>query len=327
MRNYMDWIGKPGNKKKIDSGGSILVFLPGIRDQDRLFKLLFLKNRIRNAVVLQLHSTKRNQNLRVDYTNSLNVDTEILSNLGSKNNNILEEKLTGIRKIILATNIAETGITIPDVTVVIDTGKSKQKRYHDESGEYGIYEDFVSKSNVKQRSGRAGRTMPGISFRLFKQKDYEGMSEYPEPEINRIPLENFCLKSKLFYNGNIEDFMKELISPPEYSKIQNSINELTKNGLLDKDQKMTSIGENIGRLSLDYNMAKMLLMSIKLSCLDPILTYVSIKLKGDGAFRRGNNTRILENLADGLLMKPGTEGLQDISPTGYACYQSGLKIR
>ena len=159
--------------------GAILVFLPGWEDINRVLSDLqshphFAAHPSAYAI-LPLHG----------------------SIPSSEQRRIFTPPQKGVRKIVLSTNIAETSITIDDVVFVIDCGKMKEKTYDPYSKMSSLASGWISRANAKQRSGRAGRSRPGVCFRLYSAKMYEQMDEYQTPELLRTPLEEVCLQIKL----------------------------------------------------------------------------------------------------------------------------------
>ena len=107
-----------------------------------------------------------------------------------------------VRKLVLATNVAETSITIPDVTVVIDCGRMKEVRYDPQTRMSALVECWVSRANANQRRGRAGRVRSGTAYHLFEKHTYETeMESYQQPEILRVPLDEICLQIKILGLG------------------------------------------------------------------------------------------------------------------------------
>uniref|UniRef100_A0A8B9YGA8 ATP-dependent RNA helicase DHX29 n=1 Tax=Bos mutus grunniens TaxID=30521 RepID=A0A8B9YGA8_BOSMU len=153
--------------------GAVLIFLPGLAHIQQLYDLLSTDRRFfsERYKVIALHSILSTQDQAAAFT--------------------LPPQ--GVRKIVLATNIAETGITIPDVVFVIDTGRTKENKYHESSQMSSLVETFVSKASALQRQGRAGRVRDGFCFRMYTRERFEGFMDYSVPEILRVPLEELCL--------------------------------------------------------------------------------------------------------------------------------------
>ncbi|CAI5478313.1 unnamed protein product [Closterium sp. Yama58-4] len=121
----------------------------------------------------------------------------------------------GVTKVILATNMAETSITINDVALVIDTGKAKETSYDAVNNVPCLLPQWVSKASVKQRRGRAGRVRPGVCFHLYPRPLFAALPEYGQPELLRAPLHSLCLQIKTLGLGNIGEFLGKAIQPPE----------------------------------------------------------------------------------------------------------------
>uniref|UniRef100_A0A8C3JIU2 RNA helicase n=1 Tax=Calidris pygmaea TaxID=425635 RepID=A0A8C3JIU2_9CHAR len=154
--------------------GAVLIFLPGLAHIQQLYDLISTDRRFNlrdRHKLIALHSVLSTQDQAAAFT----------------------IPPLGIRKIVLATNIAETGITIPDVVFVIDTGRTKENRYHESSQMSSLEETFVSKASALQRQGRAGRVRDGFCFRMYTRDRFESFMEYSVPEILRVPLEELCL--------------------------------------------------------------------------------------------------------------------------------------
>ena len=168
----------PASEVTVDNG-AILVFLPGWEDINRVLSDLqahpFFAGNPQAFALLPLHG----------------------SIPSSEQRRIFAAPQRGVRKVVLSTNIAETSITIDDVVFVIDCGKMKEKAYDPFSKMSSLASGWISQANAKQRSGRAGRSRPGVCFRLYSQKMYDAMDEFQTPELLRTPLEEVCLQIKL----------------------------------------------------------------------------------------------------------------------------------
>ncbi|CAI5457983.1 unnamed protein product, partial [Closterium sp. Yama58-4] len=209
----------------------------------------------------------------------------------------------GITKVILATNMAETSITINDVALVIDTGKAKETSYDAVNNVPCLLPQWVSKASVKQRRGRAGRVRPGVCFHLYPRPLFAALPDYGQPELLRAPLHSLCLQIKTLGLGNIGEFLGKAIQPPEPLAVDNAIELLEDVGALDKDENLTPLdagdgsgaivcqlspltspfplnptlifpftGRHLTALPLEPRVGKMLVMSAVLSCVNPVLT-------------------------------------------------------
>jgi ATP-dependent RNA helicase DHX36 len=164
--------------KTTPSGGAILAFLPGMAEIKALD--LFLSSK---------------QPLGVNFADASKFKICLVhSGLHDKQSEAFADVLAGCRKIIIATNIAETSITIPDVKHVIDSGKHREYVYHHASKMSSLSTIWISKSNAKQRAGRAGRVQNGNYYALFSQARYESLKAVQTPEIHRSDLQEICLQ-------------------------------------------------------------------------------------------------------------------------------------
>ncbi|EDL18402.1 DEAH (Asp-Glu-Ala-His) box polypeptide 29, isoform CRA_a [Mus musculus] len=182
-------------------------------------------------------------------------------------------KAGGVKKyqIVLATNIAETGITIPDVVFVIDTGRTKENKYHESSQMSSLVETFVSKASALQRQGRAGRVRDGFCFRLYTRERFEGFLDYSVPEILRVPLEELCLHIMKCDLGSPEDFLSKALDPPQLQVISNAMNLLRKIGACEPNEpKLTPLGQHLAALPVNVKIGKMLIFGAIFGCLEPV---------------------------------------------------------
>ena len=172
----------------------------------------------------------------------------------------------GIRKIVLATNIAETGITIPDVTAVIDTGKHKEMRFDEKRQMSRLILAFIARANAKQRRGRAGRVQEGICFHLFtKQRHDELMAESQAPEMLRLSLSDLVMRVKICKLGNIEHALSEALDPPSSRNIRRAIDALIEVDALTPNEELTALGVQLAKLPMDVQLGKLILLGCMLS--------------------------------------------------------------
>jgi ATP-dependent RNA helicase DHX29 len=184
---------------------------------------------------------------------------------------------TGVRKVVLATNIAETGITIPDVTCVIDTGKHKEMRYDERRQLSRLIQSFISRANAKQRRGRAGRVQEGICFHLFtKYRHDELMAAQQTPEMLRLSLQDLVMRVKICGLGAVEETLSMALDPPSSKNIRRAIDALIEVGALTPSEELTSLGNQLAKLPLDANLGKLCLLSSIFGCLDVGLTIAAI---------------------------------------------------
>ncbi len=179
------------------------------------------------------------------------------------------------RKCIVATNIAETSLTLDGVKFVIDTGFSKLKVYNPKIGMDALQITPVSQANSNQRSGRAGRTGPGVCYRLYTDSVYRSeLLENNIPEIQRTNLANVVL---LLKSLNVENLLQfDFMDPPPQDNLLNSMYQLWILGALDNTGNLTELGRKMVEFPLDPPLSKMLIISESLGCSSEILTIVSM---------------------------------------------------
>ena len=176
---------------------------------------------------------------------------------------------TGVRKIVLATNIAETGITIPDVTCVIDTGKHREMRFDERRQMSRLIQSFIARANAKQRRGRAGRVQEGICFHLFTKHRFENlMIDQQTPEMLRLSLQDLVMRVKICKLGNIEEALSQALDPPSSKNIRRAIDALVEVGALTESEQLTSLGSQLAKLPLDAQLGKLILLGATFGCLD-----------------------------------------------------------
>lgn len=177
------------------------------------------------------------------------------------------------RHIVLATNIAETSLTIPGIRYVIDTGMARMSRYSYRSKVQRLPIERVSMAAANQRKGRCGRTSEGICIRLYSEEDFSSRAEYTEPEILRTNLASVILQMKALNIGDIEQY--PFINPPDKKFINDGMRLLREINALDKEEKLTPIGRKLVRFPLDPRHARILLAAHDFNCLHEILIIVS----------------------------------------------------
>ncbi|KAL8690220.1 MAG: hypothetical protein Q9218_004283 [Villophora microphyllina] len=244
------------NPRYIAFSKAILVFLPGIAEIRRLNTMLTSHNAFSFGWhIHSLHSTIAMEE---------------------------QEKAFAIppprhRKIVLSTNIAETGVTIPDVTCVIDTGKHKEMRFDEKRQLSRLIEVFISRANAKQRRGRAGRVQEGMCFHLFTKARHDSiMAQEQTPEILRLSLQDLVLQVKICKLGSIEQTLSEALDPPLAKNIRRAIDALIDVKALTVSEDLTPLGRQLAKLPLDVFLGKLLLLGCIFKCLDAALTIAAI---------------------------------------------------
>ena len=163
------------------------------------------------------------------------------------------------RKIVIATNIAETSLTIPGIRYVIDAGLARISRYNPRTRIKRLPIEPVSQSSANQRKGRAGRVREGVCIRLYSEEDFNSRPAFTQPEIQRANLAEVILRMKAFHLGDIDTF--PFVQPPTSSAIANGYALLQELGALDERRELTRLGEDLARLPIDPTLGRMLLQS------------------------------------------------------------------
>lgn len=242
--------------------GDILIFMTG---QDEIEATCYaLAERMD-----QLEGTTKN---RVTELSILPIYSQLPSDLQAK---IFQKAENGARKCIVATNIAETSLTVDGILYVIDTGYGKLKVYNPRMGMDALQVFPASRAAADQRAGRAGRTGPGTCYRLYTETAYQNeMLPNPVPEIQRTNLGNVVLLLKSLNVENLLDF--DFMDPPPQDNILNSMYQLWVLGALDNVGRLTTLGRKMVEFPLDPPLAKMLLIGEQLGCVNEVLTIVSM---------------------------------------------------
>ena len=166
---------------------------------------------------------------------------------------------SALRKIVVATNIAETSLTIPGIRYVIDAGLARMSRYNPRTRTKRLPVEAVSQSSANQRKGRAGRVQDGVCIRLYSEEDFSERPQYTQPEIQRANLAEVILRMKAYRLGDIETF--PFVNPPPPSAIDGGYKLLQELGALDEQRELTQLGHDLSRLPIDPTLGRMLLQS------------------------------------------------------------------
>ncbi|QDU93595.1 ATP-dependent RNA helicase HrpA [Lignipirellula cremea] len=177
------------------------------------------------------------------------------------------------RRIVLATNVAESSLTVPGIRFVIDTGVARISRYSPRSKVQRLPIEAVSKASADQRKGRCGRVGPGICFRLYTEEDYLGRDPYTTPEIRRTNLASVILQTTALKLGAIEQF--PFLDPPKPEHIRDGYKTLYEIGAIDEDRELTDLGRQLSRLPVDPRIGRMILAAHDEHCLGEMLIIAS----------------------------------------------------
>ncbi|MDK8678772.1 ATP-dependent RNA helicase HrpA [Corynebacterium accolens] len=234
-----------------EGDGDILCFFPGERD-------------IRDA--MEAIEAKKWKNVEV---------APLFGRLSNQEQHRVFSNHRG-RRIVLATNIAETSLTVPGIRYVVDTGTARISRYSTRTKVQRLPIEPISQASANQRSGRCGRVADGIAIRLYSEQDFQSRPEFTDPEILRTNLASVILQMVSLKLGDIEQF--PFLQPPEFKAIRDGLNLLHELGALqDKHEKpaLTETGRNLARIPLDPRMARMLIKAHTNGCLHDVIVIVA----------------------------------------------------
>ncbi|HLD08952.1 MAG TPA: oligonucleotide/oligosaccharide-binding fold domain-containing protein, partial [Methylophilaceae bacterium] len=230
-------------------GGDILVFLPGEREiRDTAEHLR--KHHPKNAEILPLFAR-------------LSIEDQQKIFRGSNG-----------RRIVLATNVAETSLTVPGIKYVIDAGLARVNRYSSRAKVEQLQIEKISQAAAKQRAGRCGRVSNGICVRLYSEEDFNARPEYTDPEILRSSLASVILRMAALRLGNVEDF--PFIEAPSSRLVSDGYLLLQELGAMDSQRQITEVGQQLAKLPLDPRVARMILAAKRENCLNEILIIASV---------------------------------------------------
>ncbi|WP_404818595.1 ATP-dependent RNA helicase HrpA [Rhodoferax ferrireducens] len=239
--------------RDVHNSGDILVFLPGEREireaADHLRGHLSHQPVFRNAEVLPL-----------------------FARLSQAEQDRIFDGHTG-RRIILATNVAETSLTVPGIRYVIDAGTARMKRYSFRSKVEQLLVEPISQSSANQRAGRCGRVANGICIRLYDEKDFNGRPRFTDPEILRSSLAGVILRMKSLRMGLVEEF--PFIERPSGRAIADGYQLLNELGAVDDANELTTMGQELAKLPLDPRVGRMILEARERGALDEVLVIAS----------------------------------------------------
>ena len=218
---------------------------------------------------------------------------------------VFERPPKGVTKVVLATNIAETSVTIDDVTLVIDCGRHKQNEYDPRRRMEALVEGFASRANLTQRRGRAGRVAAGVAVHLLTSHRFSQLETQQAPELHRVPLERVVLRAMRLYPGeSAAALLAQLPQPPSTAAVKSAVKVLIGLGALEPlsptpagaaagggsattaaaaaaargggggglTERLTALGFHLASLPLDVRIGKLILLGAILQCVDPALT-------------------------------------------------------
>jgi pre-mRNA-splicing factor ATP-dependent RNA helicase DHX16 len=311
------------------------------------------------VTVLQIHVTQPPGDILVFFTGQEEIEAaeEILKHrtrgLGSKiaemiicpiyanlpsdmQAKIFEETPEGARKVVLATNIAETSLTIDGIKYVIDPGFCKQKSYSPRTGMESLIITPVSKAAAQQRAGRAGRTSAGKCFRLYTAWSFQNeMDDNTVPEIQRTNLGNVVLMLKSLGINDLINF--DFMDPPPAETLLRALEQLYALGALNDRGELTKLGRRMAEFPLDPMLSKMLVASDKYLCSEEIVTICAMLSVGNSIFYRpkdkqvhADNARMnfhTGNVGDHLALLKVYDQWKETNFSTQWCYENYIQVR
>ena len=231
------------NVTSLDPRGDILVFLPGEREIRETEQELLARN-LRHTVIQPLYARL-----------SAGDQAKVFASISQ-------------RRVILATNVAETSITIPGIVYVVDAGVARLSRYDPRSGTTRLQIEGISQASAEQRKGRCGRVRDGICVRLYDEASFAARPAFTDPEIKRTGLAGVILRMKSLGLGDVEGF--PFLDPPQSSAIAEGYRVLEELGALE-DRELTALGRRLARFPVDPRIGRMILAGAELGCLRQVL--------------------------------------------------------
>jgi ATP-dependent helicase HrpA len=177
------------------------------------------------------------------------------------------------RRIVLATNVAETSLTVPGIRYVVDPGTARISRYSSRTKVQRLPIEAISQASATQRSGRCGRVADGICIRLYSEDDFAARPAFTEPEIRRTNLASVLLQMSALGLGDIEDF--PFVEPPDRRNVRDGIQLLEELGALTYAGALTPVGRQLAQLPIDPRMARMVVEAERLGCVREVLVITS----------------------------------------------------
>lgn len=232
-----------------ESGG-ILIFLPGVVEINRTLDAI---RSLPNMHALPLHA----------------------SLLPNEQRRVFPPTPIGKRKVVAATNVAETSITIEDIVAVIDCGKVKETSFDPQNNMVKLEEVWASRAACKQRRGRAGRVRPGKCYKLYTRSAETKMAERPAPEIRRVPLEQLCLSVKAMGVADVPAFLASALTPPDSLAVEGALGLLREMGAIEDDE-LTALGTHLSMIPADLRCGKLMVYGATFGCFEACLTIAAI---------------------------------------------------
>jgi ATP-dependent helicase HrpA len=232
------------NVTTLDPHGDILVFLPGereIRETENALRALDLRHTVVQPLYARLSASEQAQ---------------VFTRLAQ-------------RRVILATNVAETSVTIPGIVYVVDAGLARLSRYDPRSGITRLQVEGISQASADQRTGRCGRVRAGVSVRLYDEESFRSRPAFTDPEIVRTGLAGVILRMKSLGLGDVDDF--PFLDAPQQRAVTEGYRTLEELGAMDDRRELTPLGEQLARFPVDPRIGRMILAGAEQRCLREVL--------------------------------------------------------
>lgn len=249
---------------------------------------------------------------------------------------IFEPTPEGARKVVLATNIAETSLTIDGIKYVIDPGFSKMKSYNPRTGMESLLISPISKASANQRAGRSGRTGPGKCFRLYTAYNFHtDLEDNTVPEIQRTNLANVVLTLKSLGINDLLNF--DFMDPPPSEALLKALELLYALNALNKHGELTKLGRKMAEFPLDPMLSKMIVASDKYKCSDEIISIAAMLSVGNSIFYRpkdkqvhADNARLnfhMGNVGDHIALLKVYSSWKETNYSTQWCYENYIQVR
>ncbi len=228
----------------LDPRGDILVFLPGereIRETEQELRARDLRHTVVQPLYARLTAAEQARAF----------------------------KTLPRRRVVLATNVAETSVTIPGIVYVVDTGLARLSRYEARSGTTSLHVEGISQASAEQRKGRCGRVRAGVCVRLYDEASYAARPAFTDPEIKRTGLAGAILRMKALGLGDLESFA--FLDPPSPRAVTEGYRVLDELGALGPHRELTPLGARLARFPVDPRIGRMILAGLELGCLREVL--------------------------------------------------------
>ena len=227
------------------------------------------------------------------------------------------------RRIVLATNVAETSLTVPGIRYVVDAGLARVKRYSYRSKVEQLQIEKISRAAARQRAGRCGRVADGICIRLYDEQDFEARSEFTDPEILRSSLANVILRMLDLKLGDVTQF--PFIEPPPEKAIRDGLLLLQELGAVDDRQQLTRLGRDLARLPLDPRLGRMVLAARENHCLTELTIIASALGAQDPRLRPPEQQQTADEVHRRILFGPEEQSEFTAWLKLWAWYEEAMK--